>query len=390
MRMFRQSYAEINLDHLVHNVQMIQRAFPNNPFLCPVIKANAYGHGDIYVAKALEKIGIKHFGVATIEEASHLRAGGIQSEILVFLGPNDSGAREMIELKLTPMLSTWDQLEAFEKMAKALETYALPVHLKFNTGMNRLGFSAQDADPLYQRLWQNKFLRLAGVATHLHSGDDAHLPDGSSAEQLRGLHRIGQVFKSFQVPMHALNSAGVIHRMTIQHREGHPLELHDWGLRPGLMIYGYDATEQNKIVLKPVMSLKSTVADFRFVKKGEGVSYSHTWKAVKDSVIAVIPIGYADGYHRILSNKGTALFNGREVSLVGTVCMDYLMLDVSDFVTKENHRSYLDAEVVLFGESRLSGSIPADLLARKAQSIAWEILTSVGARIPRVYIGGGI
>lgn len=164
--------------------------------------------------------------------------------------------------------------------------------------------------------------------------------------------------------------------------------LQEWGLRPGLMIYGYNPLmDRKQCELKPVMSLKSVAGSFRHLRAGETVSYGGTWRAPKDSVIAVVPIGYADGYHRILSNQGHALFNGKRVSLVGNICMDYLMLDVTEAVAGHDLQKLKDTEVILFGSAENGDFLSAEELAQKSKSITWEMLTSVGERVPRVYVG---
>ena len=154
------------------------------------------------------------------------------------------------------------------------------------------------------------------------------------------------------------------------------------------MIYGYNPLESKDLCdLKPVMSLKSVVNTFRHLKPGEKVSYGGTWKAQRDSVIAIVPIGYADGYHRILSNQAYALFNGARVPVVGSVCMDYLMLDVTDAVKGQDLAQLQDKQVILFGYDSHGNFLSPEELAGKAKSITWEMLTSVGERVPRVYVG---
>ncbi|MBO9667709.1 MAG: alanine racemase, partial [Bdellovibrio sp.] len=250
----------------------------------------------------------------------------------------------------------------------------------------------EEAQKLYDRLWQNKKIRVKALVTHLFNGEDAISTDGVSARQLRLLHKVHEVFKPFNIFCHALNSSGALSLLHLQKTgaaKDHPLLMEKWGLRPGLMIYGYNPiSEHAQFDLKPVMTLKSSVGSFRAVKAGETVSYGGTWTAPRDSVIAVVLIGYADGYHRILSNQSAALFNGKKVPLVGTVCMDYLMLDVTDAVQGQDLNKLIDQEVVLFGTAQDGTFLSADELAEKAKSIPWEMLTSVGERVPRIYVGG--
>ncbi|HEX7672917.1 MAG TPA: alanine racemase [Bdellovibrio sp.] len=389
MDMYRRTFAEINLDNLAHNIRALQKLFPQAPFLCPMVKANAYGHGDVQLACFLETLGVQHLGVCLIEEGLLLRNFGVKAEILVFRGFDREGAEKILQYRMTPVVTTWEQIQYLEEVADD----PVGIHLKFDTGMNRLGFRPEEAQKLYERLWQNKKIRVKALVTHLYNGEDAISENGDSAEQLRKLHHVSQVFKPFNIFCHALNSAGILSLLQIQQKGGgqhgtHPLLLQNWGLRPGLMIYGYNPLESKDLCdLKPVMSLKSVVNTFRHLKPGEKVSYGGTWKAQRDSVIAIVPIGYADGYHRILSNQAYALFNGARVPVVGSVCMDYLMLDVTDAVKGQDLAQLQDKQVILFGYDSHGNFLSPEELAGKAKSITWEMLTSVGERVPRVYVG---
>lgn len=387
MEMFRRTYAEINLDHLKHNIEVLQKAFPQR-FLCPMVKANAYGHGDVQLARFLETLGIRHLGVCLIEEGLLLRNFGVKAEILVFRGFDREGAEKIIQYNMTPVVSTWEHIDHLEAAASS----PVGIHLKFDTGMNRLGFRPEEAQKLYDRLWQNKKIRLKALLTHLYNGEDAVDAKALSARQLRDLDQVSKVFKPFNVFCHSLNSAGILSLMTLQKKGGvpadHPLVLQEWGLRPGLMIYGYNPlADRTAVDLKPVMSFKSQVGTYRRLKAGETVSYSGTWTAKRDSVIAVVPIGYADGYHRILSNQAPVLFAGQRVSVVGNVCMDYLMLDVTDVVQGRDLEDFKDQEITLFGYDSQGDFLSPEELAKYAKTITWEMLTSVGERVPRVYTG---
>lgn len=388
MEMYRRTFAEINLDHLKHNIQVLQKAFPQAPFLCPMVKANAYGHGDVQLARFLESLGIKHLGVCLIEEGLLLRRSGVTAEILVFRGFDREGAEKIIEYNMTPVVSSWEQIDHLEAVASD----PVGIHLKFDTGMNRLGFRTEEAQKLFDRLWQNKKIRLKALVTHLFNGEDATDALGISARQLRDLNRVSTVFKPFNIFCHALNSAGIMSALQMKESGNtpadHPLFMQSWGLRPGLMIYGYNPLgSKNFGGLKPVMSLKSHVATYRHLNIGETVSYGGTWTAKQESVIAVVPIGYADGYHRILSNQSSVVFAGKRVPLVGNICMDYLMLDVTEVVRGKDLRDFKDQEVTLFGFGSDGSFLSPEELAVQAKSITWEMLTSVGERVPRIYSG---
>lgn len=387
MEMFRRTFAEINLDHLAHNIGVLQKAFPTE-FICPMVKANAYGHGDVHLALFMERQGIKHFGVCLLEEGLLLRKNGVKAEVLVFRGFDRVGAEKIVEYGLTPVVTNFEQLDYLEAAA----TSAVSIHLKFDTGMNRLGFDPEDAQKLYDRLWQNKKLRLKALATHLYNGEDAADPNGKSGAQLKKLHALSQLFKPFHIFCHALNSSGSLSRLQLQQQgvkdAQHPLLLQNWGMRPGLMIYGYNTLEnQSMCNLKPVMSLKAQVISLRTIQEGEIVSYGGTWTAPRETIIAVAAIGYADGYHRLLSNQSSVIFMGKRVPVVGTVCMDYIMLDVTEVAKGRTLESFNEEDVILFGEDEKGQFLSAEELAKKAKSISYEMLTSVSSRVPRVYVG---
>lgn len=394
MEMYRRTYAEINLDHLAHNFEAIRSALPESTFLCPMVKANAYGHGDIAAALCLEQVGAKHFGVCLIEEGVNLRNAGVKAGILVFRGFDEKGATAMLELNLTPVVSTWEQFEILESVVKKTAAPAVGIHLKFNTGMNRLGFHPREAQKLFERCWQNKSVRVQGILTHLYNGEEAGDPKSSSAQQLNDLVHVQEIFKPLNPIMHALNSSGIINAVALKKSKAdpslkeHPLLAHTWGLRPGIMLYGFNSTaHQDAVPLKAVMTLRSEAGNYREISTGEVVSYGGTWKAQRKSVIAVVPVGYADGYHRILTNKSHVLFRGKRVPTVGNICMDFLMIDITDQVQGENVDTLKSEEVILFGHSEGNSGVSADELAKKAQTISYEILTSVSGRVPRIYVG---
>jgi alanine racemase len=398
---YRNTFAEINLDHLAHNFEAIRQALPEAPFLCPMVKANAYGHGDIPAARCLEQLGAKHLGVCLIEEGLNLREAGIQTDILIFRGFDERGAQKILDARLTPVVSTWEQFEILEDLGRG-SGKAVQIHLKFNTGMNRLGFQPDEARRLFDRCWQNKTVRVQGILTHLYNGEDSLDPESSTGHQLRGLEGIGEIFKPLNPIMHALNSSGIINavglrtRASQQELANHPLTKVRWGLRPGLMLYGFNSTPiKDAVPLKTVMTFRSEAGNFREIEAGEIVSYGGTWKAHKKSRIAVVPVGYADGYHRCLSNKSSVLYRGQRVPVVGNICMDFFMIDISAVPTSSApaHASAsvsgisADDEVTLFGESREGQVLSAEELAGLANTISYEILTSVSYRVPRVYVG---
>lgn len=407
---FRKTFAEIDLDALQKNFDLIRSSLPNR-FLCPMVKANAYGHGDLVFSKALELMGAQHLGVCLVEEGVRLRKGKVKSDIIVFRGFDKVAAEALFEYKLTPVVSQFQHIEDLVAASKKFNQ-TISCHVKFDTGMNRLGFSPSDAEKVILACQKSRRLNIRGVLTHLHTGEDADQKNGTSLKQLQMFAMLQKSFSGFgpgKVQFHVYNSAGIAHLMKAQSRAEHPLSLFEkkivstqrsilpLGLRPGLMIYGYCESliaetrnhEQEK--LKPVMTLKSQIAAVRVLKKNQTVSYGGTWTAKQKSYIGVVPIGYADGYHRRNSNRSYVSLLGSMVPVVGRVCMDYLMVDMTELLQKTrmsvNHDALYQSDVILFGPKSQHNQISAEEVAQTSDTISWEVLTSIGERVPRVYTG---
>jgi alanine racemase len=364
-----------------------------------MVKANAYGHGDIEVALRLEQEGVQTMGVGLIEEGLLLRQMGVRAELIVFGIFEKTGAIEMLHHKLTPVISVWSQIQALEEALLTVRDCKLPIdlHIKFDTGMHRLGFDWLEAKRLFEYFQQKKSIfKVKGILTHLHSGDDASSKTGHSYEQLRKFTEVEAIFSPMKPVSHTLNSAGLLNFIKLK-GSAFPTLLPgislNQGARPGLSLYGYSPLSENikGVSLKPVMSLRSHIVRYHQISSGDGVSYSHTWHSRRKTIIGIVPIGYADGYHRALSNKAEVLFLGERAPVVGNVCMDYLSVDVTDAllragVSSINEAENMPAEVTLFGYDSNGNCLPATELAQKSMTIPWEILTSVGERVPRVYI----
>ncbi|MGZ3691589.1 MAG: alanine racemase [Pseudobdellovibrio sp.] len=383
---FRRTAAEINLDHLGDNWSVIQKIAGDERFICPMVKANAYGHGAVEVSQALGDVGAKAFGVCLIEEGLQLREAGISSEILVFGGFDKPGAAKITEYQLTPVVSSWAQIKALEAEADT----TVKVHLKFNTGMSRLGFEATDAEKLSDYFKKTKLLKLKALLTHLAISEDSAETDGMTSRQLNSFMKIEDFFSSHSLFSHVFNSGAIIALGSLQQAENnnHLLMKRKWGFRPGLMLYGYQPLMeiQNKN-LKPVMTFKTAVESIRVLSEGETVSYGAKWKASKKSYIATLPVGYADGLSRLLSNQGYVLIKGERAPIVGTVCMDYIMVDVTALVESKKIDTTHEEEVILFGYDEQNNFLSAEEYAKHMQTISYEVLTSVGYRVPRHFKG---
>lgn len=388
MNLFRKSYAEINLENLKNNLAWIRSHFSKDSFFCPMVKANGYGHGDVIVGKCLESEGVTHLGVCLIEEALWIRQAGIKTNILVFRGFDKQGAEEIVAQDFIPVVSQWDHLEF---LTQANKGKAIPIHVKFDTGMNRLGFPISEAEKIDKYLWQNKNFRIKGVLTHLHSGEDGLDEGGKTQGQLTSLMSVKPVFGKYKPHFHALNSAGVLAKVASEGGKTKVKFDPELGTRPGLLLYGYAPKMNFKNNLqenvKPVMSLKSHLSEIRFVSKGSGVSYSHTWVAEKDSVIGIVPIGYADGVHRGLSNKGLVSVHNHLVPIIGNICMDYLMIDLTSIMNLNIEKN---DSVLLFGYTpELKYGQTANQYADLLGTIPWEVLTSMSIRVPRIITESG-
>jgi alanine racemase len=409
----RVTRAEINLAHLRHNLHEL-RAFlasgANGDGRAPakiwaVLKADAYGHGGSVAATTLEKAGVDGVCVALLEEGIELRNAGFRGPILVMSGSHGrrrDGLEALIEHRLTPVVFDAEQIDALANAQRYMVSTgategALDVHVKIDTGMGRLGVRPEQLRGVLASLRGQSELRVAGWMTHLACADVPE--DAVTQEQLRRFEAALAVAagEGLDVSLrHAANSAALL-RWQPSHFEV---------VRPGLALFGVHpgpasasggaapdgsstapddlgATGPRAPKLKPVMSVLSEVIALRELPEGASIGYGHTWTAARPSRIATIPIGYADGLSRALSNRGSMLIGGRRVPIVGTVSMDLTMVDVTDMP----HVAIRD-EVVVMGEQRGrfgADAIGAHEIAELSGTISWETLTSVSRRVPRFY-----
>lgn len=378
----RGTYAQIDLTALKSNVQQLKKNCPEDLFFCPMVKANAYGHGDVPVVKALLEEECRCVGVVSVEEGRSLReqCDG-RFDILVFGNFELWSFKLMVEHQLTPVISQWNDLKLLIEFGKKQKLQRLGVHLKFNTGMNRLGFSVDEAKSVYECVSQHRWIEIQGVMTHLMQSGDILNESGVSQMQLARFEKLSKVFPR-SIPRHVYNSAALC-ALTLRS------EKLCYGVRPGLAIYGVwpdikgELGRELELKLEPVMSLRSRLVALHQIKKGEPVSYGPTWVAKRDSLIGVLPLGYADGWTRRLSNKTEVGVRGELAPQVGTICMDYSMIDLTDLKCSQN--LCIGDEVLIFGKSN-DGYLPVENCAKNSATIPYEILTAVGTRVPRVYV----
>lgn len=337
-----------------------------------MVKADAYGHGAVHVAQALLRMGVTRFGVATLAEGMTLRKARLSSPILVMGGMQPEDYRAAVAHRLTPVVHDRPQLAALAHCLRR-RAHPYPIHLKVDTGMGRLGLSVDDVIAVLGESDWRRRLQVEGLMTHLADADSAD--PTYTDRQLDRFRSLIETVKTMglRIPLiHAANSAAVLR---------HPAS-HLSAVRPGLMLYGYHTLTAGTPPpdLKPVLALTTKVVQVRQVAKGDSVSYNRTYVASRPSRIAVLAVGYADGYSRLLSNRGAVLLEGRRAPIVGRVCMDLTMVDVTDIPAVRP-----GSEAVLIGQQG-GLRITADDLAVQVGTIPYEILCAIGPRVPRLYL----
>lgn len=365
--------AYVHLGILGENYRTIRsKLSPGVGLLC-VVKADAYGHGAIEVSRRLEALGVSSLGVATVEEGVELRINNIKAPILVLSGimPWDD-ISTFLEHDLTPAIYN---LETLTRIRARAGTFCAPlkVHMKFDTGMGRLGFSAKDAAAVMDCVENVASIQIDGLMTHF-SGSETR--DQYGIDQVTAFKEVvrGFVERGFRPrTIHMANSGAIIN---------YP-EAHFTMVRTGISLYGSHPSKdlKEKLPTRQVMKFASKVALTREFPVGYALSYGRSFVTERRTVVAYIPVGYADGYPRALSNKGYVLIKDRPCPVVGRVCMDWLLVDVTDLSTVS-----VNDEVILLGEGK-SNTITADEIGEIADTIPYEILTQISRRVPRVYIG---
>jgi len=357
----RPTYCKINLKNVQENFSRLKKIRP----VIGVVKANAYGHGAVQISKVLEKNRAKFLMVATIEEGIKLRKAGIKTPILIggSIYPF-TNFKEIVRHRLIPTIASLESAKAFNSILK--EKY--PVHIKVDTGMNRIGLKIENALPKILEISEMKNIKIQGIYMHLPSADfDRKL----TLEQGRKFLKLKkELFKRKVIPafFHASNSAAL----------RFPSLRFDL-VRPGLAIYGlkpYDGFSG----YKPVLSFHTKIVFLKRIKKGEKVSYGGTWRAKRDSKIATLPVGYADGIRRELSNRGFVLIRGKRFPVVGRVCMDMTIIDVTDL---KNPR--IGEDVTIIGKNGRE-QISAEEIAKLCGTINYEIVCGISGRVPRIYV----
>lgn len=373
IRGLRPVWAEINLDNLAHNIREVKRVVRPDTIITAVIKADGYGHGAVQIGKTLLENGADRFAVATLSEAIQLRKVYQDTPILI-LGytPNES-AEEVIKFNIIQTVYTYEQAQYFSKKAQKMKK-TITLHIKIDTGMSRIGMQVKEETiETIGKIIKLPNVFVEGIFTHFAVADEKDKCfTNKQAEKFdyicKGLENIG-----VDIPIkHISNSAGIIDLPNMNYDM----------VRPGIMLYGLypsDDVNKDKVDLRQVMTLKSRISHVKEVEEGRGVSYGLIYKTKQRTKIATIPIGYADGYTRLLTKKAEVLVKGKRVPVVGRICMDQCMIDVGNLDVK------VGDEVILFGNDG-ENSITIDEIAKKLGTINYEIVCMISKRIPRIYI----
>jgi alanine racemase len=371
----RPTNVEIHLDRFTENYERIARHVHPAKMMV-ILKANAYGHGLVPIAHHAVSIGADYLGVAVLEEGILLRESGITAPILVLGGIIGNQVPLFLDNDLTLTASSVEKLAQINEAARARNVRAR-VHLKIDTGMERIGVHYYSAEPLLESSLSCSHVEVEGIYSHFANSDAENLD--SAREQLRRFNQVLAFYDKRGLPpppmRHMANSGAVLQLP----------ESHFDMVRPGILLYGVYPSDEVKrtVAVKPALWWKSRVVYFKVVKPDHPVSYGSTWQSDKLTRIVTVPIGYGDGYFRSMSGKAEVIIRGKRYPTVGRICMDQLMVNIGW------ETSYNNDEVVLLGEDETTGAkISCEDLADWAGTIPYEILTNINTRVPRIYLGG--
>ena len=364
----KETILELDLEALEHNYNYLRsKIHPSTMFLA-VVKAFAYGSDSLIIAKKLEKLGVDYIAVAYAHEGRVLREAGIKTPILV-LHAQPSNYAMVIKNCLEPSLYSPRVLREFLKTSKTEKQKAYPVHLKFNTGLNRLGFSENDIDYIAGQVEDRKELKIKSIFSHLAASEDKS-EEEFSQNQIKSFEKIAEEFTSklkIRPFMHILNTSGIFNYPEAQFQM----------VRSGIGLYGYGNEVRYDAKLRPVATLKTIISQIHKIEPNESVGYNRAFIAGGTKKTATLPLGHADGIGRQYGNgKASVLVNNMEVPIIGNVCMDMIMIDVTGIECKEGD------EVIVFGKGH-----SAEIFAAQANTISYEILSGISQRVKRVVTG---
>ena len=375
--MDKRTWAEVDLDAIAHNIKEIRKITNPNAKIMAVVKADAYGHGFLEVAKTLLENGADRLAVAVLQEGKQLRSRGVTVPILILGASGEEAVEDLINFDITPSVVTYEFAKALSYEAERKEKVT-KIHIKIDTGMSRIGFLAgEDNEEIVDeiiKISKLPYIEIEGIFSHFATSDEYDksytlLQYGRFMDVCNRLEE-----KGLNIPIkHICNSAGIMM---------YP-EMHLDMVRPGVILYGMypsDEVDKSRLDLIPAMTLKSTITHIKEVEPGRGVSYGKEYITDKKTKIATVPIGYADGYLRKLAKHGKMIVDGVKVPIIGRICMDQCMIDVTNV-----HNIDKGDEVIIFGRE----GVTVDDLAEWLETINYEVSCVIGKRIPRIYTKDG-
>jgi alanine racemase len=368
----RPTWVEIDLNYLESNYWSVRKGLDNHVKMMAVIKANAYGHGAVPIAQRLEKCGADYLAVAILEEAIELRRKQVHLPILLLNGFWPGQEEPIIQQGLTPAVFNEGMVQDLVRAAKRLKK-EVKFHIKIDTGMTRLGVDWEEATKVIERCSPEEWASCEGIYTHLSSAEIADNPFSRvQMERFRNIIRTLCRNNFAFLWRHVANSAGMLNFSE------------SWcnGVRPGLLLYGINPlTDPPRLPVESILTFRTRIMQLKGVKKGTRVGYGGDYTVNQESVIATLPVGYADGFNRLLSNRGSVLTHGQRAPIVGRISMDLTIIDVT--AIKDVH---VGDEVVLIGKQGMQ-EITAKEIAGLARTIPYEILCGISQRVPRFYKG---
>jgi alanine racemase len=369
----RVHWAEVNLDHIAYNTRQVKALIGERCEIAAVIKANAYGHGALPVARVVLANGASRLAVAWANEGFALRQAGITAPILAMGYEPPGMAPEIVAHSITPAVADLGLAQALSAAVALAGVEPVPVHIKVDTGMGRFGLLPEDVVPFARAVSQIPGLRIEGLFTHYSSADEADL--NYTYRQLSVYQQVLKLVEEAGIAIqvrHGANSAATMAAPETR------MDL----VRPGIALYGLRPSSEvhNPLTLRPALTLKSRIAQLHVLPAGSAISYNRTYTTTHSTSVGLVPVGYGDGYRRNLSNKGMVLVRGKRVPIIGRICMDQFMVDLTQ---AEDARA--GDEVVLLGRQG-ADEISAEELGAWAGTSHYETLTALLPRVPRVYL----
>ncbi|RLJ63387.1 alanine racemase [Lacinutrix venerupis] len=362
----QETVLEIDLNALKHNVTFIKSKLKSNTKFLAVVKAFAYGSDAIEIAKYLETLNVDYFAVAYTDEGIALRNAGVNTPILV-LHPLPINFKDIVEYRLEPNIYSQRVLNNFITTSKELKQNNYPIHLKFNTGLNRLGFAENEITTIANKLQETQAIKVKSIFSHLAASEDKN-EEKFTLNQIESFKNISKKIidlLGYQSILHQCNTSGILN---------YP-QAHFNMVRSGIGLYGFGNDKEINKKLKPIATLKTSISQIHTIKKGDSLGYNRAFIAKETTKTATLPIGHADGINRLFGNgKGFVYINNQKAPIIGNVCMDMIMVDVTNIACQESD------EVIVFGPQH-----SAEDLAESINSISYELLTSVSQRVKRTF-----